>query len=116
MEDSDACSSPVSAHLARDTISPASLTRMRRQLGQPLEQSGSNGGQFMSLGHSQPLPPQSWRRAGAIPAANLAAEMVVPQCLLTVLFLRRFPKTPQYSLPFSARLRAIQVGVQMGMP
>lgn len=135
-------SSPGSARLAQDTMSPASPTRMRRQLGQPLDQSGSNMGQFVPLGCSQPSPQHSYRPhpagLGALelkgrlePAAGwglldlgqswgtsstaLAAELVVPQCLLTVLFLRRSPKTPQCSLPSPAPPRATQVWVQMGM-
>lgn len=113
MEGSSACSSPVSA--PQDTMFPAIPTRMRRHLGQPLEQSGSNVGHFMALGCSQPSSQQSWRRAGALPATALAAEMVVPQCLLVVLFLRSFPKTPESSLPFSAPPGPCRSGEQMGL-
>lgn len=53
------------------TVAPGSPRGMKRQLGQPLEQSGGSVGQFVSLGCSQPSPQQRCGPpAGLEPAAG----------------------------------------------
>lgn len=49
---------------------------MRRQLGQPLDQSGSNVGQFVCLGCSQPSPQQSfWPHPAGLEASELKGRL-----------------------------------------
>lgn len=64
---------PLGHPVQLGTVSPASPMRMRRLVGHPLDQPGSNVGQFRSLGHSQALPqqhcgshPAGWRLRQAL--------------------------------------------------